>query len=617
MAIGFTEATNKNKEITNQLNLIGKDYICTQSEKDSLVALANSFISVVGSIQPDSGEVVVPKDFTVNLIYATTGNVVPGGEDLSTNPRIRASDVKNRGISVSVTPSSKVGSIKFGLNGKSNIRVESKAPYTLGGDDSNNRPLSYPIPIGVSTLTITSYDKPKATGKVLKTSVFTFNIYETPAPLSAPSNLEARFYENESLVELIWTDTNSSETGYEIQLDPDSSGATDYSTVATTPPNASTFEFPNSSWDVISNFSYRVRAIGEEIVSPWSNVALPVKYMPENPGDGTIVEPGFNFTGKTGSFIAKDGTYPNFEPESDLHVAAMNSRKAIINIPKGQQWLSRGAKNCNFKGLIWSGGGKDKKLNDNAAVMSGADTVFDDCEVTGAWGVGICLSDRNIFKNGKIHDNGSAGYGTKGADIQILDNEITNNNWRTKDGDGGCKGTRSLRPKVLRNHIHNQCVSAVWFDINNGGTGSEIAYNTIHDIRLRQGSNKPWEGYGIKLEINKPGWDIHHNTIYDVDGASISVEETHDVSIHENSIQDSVGPQSLGTLQVRDLARSDGQGSEKTDWVLGNINFFNNKSYDNKKLTLTVSGAGNKISMAKYNINVHDNFSPVDNRIPK
>jgi hypothetical protein len=84
-----------------------------------------------------------------------------------------------------------VGSVKFGYNGNSKIRVEASAPYAMCGNSGTDFAVCTYLVVGQHTVTATSYSGTKADGTVGTTKTITFQIVNgasppLPAPVMAP-----------------------------------------------------------------------------------------------------------------------------------------------------------------------------------------------------------------------------------------------------------------------------------------------------------------------------------------------------------------------------------------------------------------------------------------------
>jgi hypothetical protein len=85
-----------------------------------------------------------------------------------------------------------VGSVKFGYNGKNNLRIEAEAPYALCGNKGTNYYVCTFLGTGQHNLTVTSYSGSKANGTIGSIRTLSFRIVHsvpvvpTKAPTKAP-----------------------------------------------------------------------------------------------------------------------------------------------------------------------------------------------------------------------------------------------------------------------------------------------------------------------------------------------------------------------------------------------------------------------------------------------
>jgi glucose/arabinose dehydrogenase len=83
------------------------------------------------------------------------------------------------GLTIAALSGPQVGSIRWGLDGNSNFRTESFAPYALGGDtDGDLTPIK--LNIGTHTLTVTAFSGSNASGDVLQSVTLNFTILDQP-----------------------------------------------------------------------------------------------------------------------------------------------------------------------------------------------------------------------------------------------------------------------------------------------------------------------------------------------------------------------------------------------------------------------------------------------------
>jgi fibronectin type 3 domain-containing protein len=104
--------------------------------------------------------------------------------------------------------------------------------------------------------------------------------------LSAPAGLSAT-PKSDTVVELFWTDTSPSETGFEIQRSTD--GGTTFARIGEAAANASRYE-DSQGLSQNTTYMYRVRALGDGAATDYSQTAQ-VLTLPAAPTDLTV-EPG-------------------------------------------------------------------------------------------------------------------------------------------------------------------------------------------------------------------------------------------------------------------------------------------------------------------------------------
>ena len=152
----------------------------------------------------------------------------------STNQRVK--ELKNGDVIASgqvvnveaVTNPAVVGSVRFALNGKSNFRTESVAPYALGGDTNGNYS-GITLPKGSNVLTAIPYTKSQGSGVAGKSLKITFTVGSSARVAQSSGNEKttvksvgeqlysdlkiARFYPNPVAEELTVEYTGQAEEG--------------------------------------------------------------------------------------------------------------------------------------------------------------------------------------------------------------------------------------------------------------------------------------------------------------------------------------------------------------------------------------------------------------------
>jgi hypothetical protein len=122
-----------------------------------------------------SGQAVV--SFT--LINAATDQPIAGFDPLNNGATLNLATLPTRKLNIRANTSpATVGSVRFGLNGKTNYRTESGAPYALVGDHDGNYS-SWTPSQGLHTLTATPYSKKNAKGTPENPLSITFTVVDT------------------------------------------------------------------------------------------------------------------------------------------------------------------------------------------------------------------------------------------------------------------------------------------------------------------------------------------------------------------------------------------------------------------------------------------------------
>jgi hypothetical protein len=124
------------------------------------------------------------------LINADTDAPISGYTQIAAGSTIDLATLptKNLNIRANTSPSI-VGSVRFGLNGTSNYRIESAAPYALAGDDKGDYEKWTPS-VGSYTVSGTAYTESDAKGTAGSTLTVGFTVVNggtAPAPEPAPA----------------------------------------------------------------------------------------------------------------------------------------------------------------------------------------------------------------------------------------------------------------------------------------------------------------------------------------------------------------------------------------------------------------------------------------------
>ncbi len=161
-------------------------------------------------------------------------------------------------LSIRANPgASGVGSVRFGLNGNTNIQTESVAPYAISGD-SNGDYNAWSAPLGSNVLTATPYSNGGGNGTA--GAAYSIQLFVTnqgsAAPPTAPSGLTAEGV-NPNQIDLTWSDNSNNETGFVVEKA--SSFANIYAPIASLPANTVSYSDNTLTFGELAY--YRVKAI--------------------------------------------------------------------------------------------------------------------------------------------------------------------------------------------------------------------------------------------------------------------------------------------------------------------------------------------------------------------
>ncbi len=395
-----------------------------------------------------------------------------------------------------------------------------------------------------------------------------------------------------------------------------------------TPPPVVVVPPPAPSGDVIANLittaRTQVRKLTAQELATAEDYALSKgEYAPPAGIVPTEIRPGTDLTklARGQHFWALPGAYPFPNGVVSAHVYATLRGACTIAGKDGQQARVEGG----LYGFSGTGGGLKDRLNDNAAVLVGDNARF----VGNTWrkALGVAIAGGQVKKDasGKtkvasadgakvigclIENNGSAGLGGKFDNSELAYNVFHHNNETVKDSDGGLVGKFSRSQQIDFHHnIARFGLNAGFYgDISNGP--ARVTDNIICDIKLTS-SDKPWMAVGIKTEISIPGWQILRNYIVGTQSYCIDLNETYSAVVADNVLEEPPPSRDSGVIGLRNLARSDKPSDlPPHSWELGNIEFARNallKGFG----TITGSGTGDKLSLSKFGIVVHDNVGEV------
>jgi hypothetical protein len=474
----------------------------------------------------------------------------------------------------------------------------------------------------------------------------------SPEPPAQPRDLRARLYPEGGfmVVELVWSMTDNVgalDTLVEVQSDSNpADGREQWAREDTLPAGSSTWEdkflpAPGGPAQFDVPVAYRVRGVktvgGMTYYSAWSEVADPEPFVVEHQTDPDRrrVSPGFDFSKKTGRYLAAPGAYPTFEFESGLDVlcdGAETGARMVFKLKDGEQWLHRGATDVVLDGIEVVGGGKSKRLNDQCAFSPGTRWTVRDFLVRGALGVGMGCDGKAIrLIRGEARDCGSAGIGGKASASIFINLSCHDNNDVVHDRDGatGGKWTRSEGQLFLECVVTGGTNAGWWHDINN----CNVLYVRceVRGIKLSD-ETRQWTAAGWKEEISESvskaadtiialarevgvlgvdvteaelrKWNYNYRDCVVKGTASYPVDwnETQLVYWRGGEIEETANKKEGGSAGLRDQPRADAKakGQEK-NWRLGDI-LVEGVTATTGTFTFWGSGAGNKLSAQKYRI---------------
>ena len=242
---------------------------------------------------------------SMTLINSVTDQPVSGYTAIPQNATIDLAKVGSN-LNIRANPDGAPKSVRFGLDSNANFRVESTAPFALGGD-VNGDYARVNFTVGTHKVTVTPYSGTGATGTAGTPFSVTFNVIDsatqpqpepdpdpTPGVPAAPSGLVAQSLSS-SQIRIAWADNSSSETQFKIERSTD--GRTFYPLAAA---GANATSYTNSGLTAGRRYFYRVYAINAAGRSANSNVADAVTgstTTPTNP----------NPTPTTGAFKEQNG----------------------------------------------------------------------------------------------------------------------------------------------------------------------------------------------------------------------------------------------------------------------------------------------------------------------
>ena len=113
------------------------------------------------------------------LINADTDQPIATFNSLSNGATLNLAMLPTRNLNIRANTSpATVGSVRFGLDGKSNYRTDNRAPYALGGDNGNYS--TWKPSLGTHTLTARPYTRSDARGTAGTALTITFSVIDQP-----------------------------------------------------------------------------------------------------------------------------------------------------------------------------------------------------------------------------------------------------------------------------------------------------------------------------------------------------------------------------------------------------------------------------------------------------
>ena len=156
--------------------------------------------------------------------------------------------------------------------------------------------------------------------------------------------------------------------------------------------------------------------------------------------------------------------------------------------------------------------------NDSGIYLDGVNNSITDSVIAYSAGHGIMLNGSNSkAANNVVHDvdysgGDAAGIRTAGTGHVVTGNTVYNT------GRSAIKISATTAVQVTNNSIHDAMLQTAdgggVYTFGMDGTGSEIAYNCIWNVR-----SGGWGGAGIFLDNNSKNWLVHHNVVWNTNHA--------------------------------------------------------------------------------------------------
>jgi hypothetical protein len=153
-------------------------YVLRLTANDGALSVADDVTVTVNPAPPPppSGQAVI--SFT--LINADTDQPIATFNPLNNGATLNLATLPTRNLNIRADTSlATVGSVRFGLDGKSNYRTDNSAPYALGGDNNGNYSTWKPS-LGTHTLTARPYTRSDARGTAGTALTITFSVIDQP-----------------------------------------------------------------------------------------------------------------------------------------------------------------------------------------------------------------------------------------------------------------------------------------------------------------------------------------------------------------------------------------------------------------------------------------------------
>ncbi len=151
---------------------------------------------------------------SLSLINADTNKPVSGYDPLPNGAKLDLATLPTRNLNIRAnTDQGTVGSVGFGLDGKSSYSIDNAAPYALAGDSSGNY-VAWTPSVGSHSVTATPYGSAGGTGTAGKALAIAFTVADSGGGSTKPQSVTS--------LTLINADANKPISGY----DPLPSGTT-------------------------------------------------------------------------------------------------------------------------------------------------------------------------------------------------------------------------------------------------------------------------------------------------------------------------------------------------------------------------------------------------------